>query len=139
MRGVTELNNVPISSIRTFQLTRLMRGVTIFQRSICLACFISTHTPHARRDQRRVGCIGCPMISTHTPHARRDSAEVGLPLGRRISTHTPHARRDYFQSTFTEFFLISTHTPHARRDNIHLKILLTTTCISTHTPHARRD
>ena len=39
------------SVLSTFQLTRLMRGVTVVQRDYDIAHFvISTHTPHARRD-----------------------------------------------------------------------------------------
>ena len=34
-------------------------------------------------------------ISTHTPHARRDNKQPsGAAKLHRISTHTPHARRD---------------------------------------------
>ena len=55
-----------------FLLTRLMRGVTSGGFERVGGVFISTHTPHARRDA--VGChIGdIFLISTHTPHARRD-------------------------------------------------------------------
>ena len=34
-----------------FQLTRLMRGVTFLLQHIPVGMRISTHTPHARRDQ----------------------------------------------------------------------------------------
>ena len=34
------------------------------------------------------------FISTHTPHARRDIALQSRTQHRMISTHTPHARRD---------------------------------------------
>ena len=72
-----------------------MRGVT----SLCNAQFlvfpISTHTPHARRDQTGDGGSGALCaISTHTPHARRDSLFSLLRSRKNISTHTPHARRD---------------------------------------------
>ena len=36
-----------------FQLTRLMRGVTMDVEEIAANPAISTHTPHARRDRRR--------------------------------------------------------------------------------------
>ena len=94
-----------------------MRGVTFAVKGEKQKFFISTHTPHARRD------LYLPMnnqpwvISTHTPHARRDVVETpvsknftsflltrlmrGVTGGGRstappkeISTHTPHARRD---------------------------------------------
>ena len=57
----------------SFQLTRLMRGVT---RLVCAHknfVEISTHTPHARRDEVLTGEISIVKISTHTPHARRDN------------------------------------------------------------------
>ena len=50
-----------------------MRGVTAFEMDFFLQDEISTHTPHARRDTRRMGSTPwLMMISTHTPHARRD-------------------------------------------------------------------
>ena len=36
--------------LSAFQLTRLMRGVTFFQFHDIITSWISTHTPHARRD-----------------------------------------------------------------------------------------
>ena len=57
----------------TFQLTRLMRGVTCCPSGCRQNIYISTHTPHARRDSPSMPqIICCPGISTHTPHARRD-------------------------------------------------------------------
>ena len=51
MRGVTGVGTKMPLGIVKFQLTRLMRGVTI----VCYYLpetdkYISTHTPHARRD-----------------------------------------------------------------------------------------
>ena len=50
-----------------------MRGVTVplYQKGI--HNIISTHTPHARRDDYSVLNILAEIISTHTPHARRDA------------------------------------------------------------------
>ena len=100
---------------------------------------ISTHTPHAGRDEYPTGAgVQCfrflltrPMrgatrsvlrkcvwdgISTHTPHAGRDLVKVKSGNGSFISTHTPHAGRDFlFQQVFLQS-PISTHTPHAGRD-----------------------
>ena len=50
-----------------------MRGVTILILSIFLLIKISTHTPHARRDEVHMTIKEMRTISTHTPHARRDS------------------------------------------------------------------
>ena len=72
MRGVTEQQQNTIKRI-IFLLTRLMRGVTYVCFGRASGCRISTHTPHARRDER-IGIDGEQYeISTHTPHARRDT------------------------------------------------------------------
>ena len=55
-------------------------------------------------------------ISTHTPHAGRDDKGNPRIEVRIISTHTPHAGRDQNLSDFLWTILISTHTPHAGRD-----------------------
>ena len=34
-------------------------------------------------------------ISTHTPHAGRDNSAIQKAAGANISTHTPHAGRDF--------------------------------------------
>ena len=52
-----------------------MRGVTLMMMDAQATTFISTHTPHARRDIALQSRTQHRMISTHTPHARRD------PLG----------------------------------------------------------
>ena len=49
-----------------------MRGVTFSLTLFCVQLFISTHTPHARRDLNTLNGTTCSIISTHTPHARRD-------------------------------------------------------------------
>ena len=51
MRGVTPSPAMIKVRIQSFQLTRLMRGVT-FEKTLTFPVEkISTHTPHARRDQ----------------------------------------------------------------------------------------
>ena len=138
MRGVTD-TKIDSLAAEVFQLTRLMRGVTGIDLITHVIFFISTHTPHARRD---VAVRELPMmsisISTHTPHARRDLTSSGLFPHTQISTHTPHARRDPQSSEENSLRIISTHTPHARRDHSSL-FGLSLAEISTHTPHARRD
>ncbi len=56
----------------SFLLTRLMRGVTSLALITVGKIAISTHTPHARRDELLVESGDITDISTHTPHARRD-------------------------------------------------------------------
>ena len=96
-----------------------MRGVTGMFIETDSGYIISTHTPHARRDERgRRTITETTVISTHTPHARRDPAEPEIkPQENKISTHTPHARRDNPHKGFHGHSIISTHTPHARRDS----------------------
>ena len=116
MRGVTD-TKIDSLAAEVFQLTRLMRGVTGIDLITHVIFFISTHTPHARRD---VAVRELPMmsisISTHTPHARRDPQSSEENSLRIISTHTPHARRDHSSLFGLSLAEISTHTPHARRD-----------------------
>ena len=83
-----------------FQLTRLMRGVTYIVDILFLPDIISTHTPHARRDDNYKSItFRCLFISTHTPHARRDAESPLRCAASAISTHTPHARRDRLSAT----------------------------------------
>ena len=49
MRGVTVSSVFNVPEL-IFQLTRLMRGVTLLVNAECALVIISTHTPHARRD-----------------------------------------------------------------------------------------
>ena len=139
-----------------------MRGVTVDNINFRNAFFISTHTPHARRDPLTYFSIHEPHISTHTPHARRDNINIHaavvpdkFQLTRlmrgvtvifqlfhdiiAISTHTPHARRDQPYEYGHPYTKISTHTPHARRDVSGCSFKNSSNHISTHTPHARRD
>ena len=51
MRGVTVIQRLQIADNSAFQLTRLMRGVTVHDLGNVLVLHISTHTPHARRDE----------------------------------------------------------------------------------------
>ena len=148
----------------TFQLTRLLRGVTFNKYLVARHALISTHTPLARRDTATGNGTVKSMISTHTPLARRDT-ELALcgrlcflyisthtPLARRdrinnhtrrillfISTHTPLARRDRNAAQRRKGETISTHTPLARRDAHKNQVLGLAIDISTHTPLARRD
>ncbi len=95
-----------------------MRGVTTKMVSLELEKFVSTHTPHARRDLIvDLSMLKYLKVSTHTPHARRDLQILQeLLTSSRVSTHTPHARRDAIFCTVEVVHDVSTHTPHARRD-----------------------
>ena len=94
MRGVTSITSSKLSAF-VFLLTRLMRGVTAFVWEQIQRLKISTHTPHARRDQIPPALDRQRIISTHTPHARRDMWDATNTFDNTISTHTPHARRDF--------------------------------------------
>ena len=118
MRGVTQ-KGCTISAWLQFQLTRLMRGVTMQRQSSALGFLISTHTPHARRDQAEPRERQRRTISTHTPHARRDFKEEKQQIQRkkfqltRLMRGVTNAIIGVSKET-----VISTHTPHARRDRI---------------------
>ena len=99
---------------------------------------ISTHTPHAGRDDR-VLFLRNDAIFQLTRPMRGATSDITFSVnGVRISTHTPHAGRDHIQIETCEDGKISTHTPHAGRDLICFP-WQTATHISTHTPHAGRD
>ena len=53
MRGVTNTRRRSHQKQFGFQLTRLMRGVTNIRKKTTPKYVISTHTPHARRDFMR--------------------------------------------------------------------------------------
>ena len=94
MRGVTWWFIVDTNNAMPFQLTRLMRGVTL-----PTALLLSGSLFQLTRLMRGVTTaswlvINLMNISTHTPHARRDVFNEYIYILFRISTHTPHARRD---------------------------------------------
>ena len=96
MRGVTlEARADDVSTLK-FLLTRLMRGVTV-SRLIFFFCFqaISTHTPHARRDER--WACGPAEVEFLLTRLMRGVTTIlqGGNFAKKISTHTPHARRDW--------------------------------------------
>ena len=138
MRGVT--NNTPHRyNVIVFQLTRLMRGVTLNAFCASFEPSISTHTPHARRDFFVLFLRNDVFQFQLTRLMRGVTGRLNAARVRSIiSTHTPHARRDKFCYSDSTDKDISTHTPHARRDLL-LRCPVLHLCISTHTPHARRD
>ena len=95
-----------------------MRGVTEIKRLGLTFKTISTHTPHARRDERVVDIAARLKRFLLTRLMRGVTVYIYVrECGYQISTHTPHARRDQDLTRECEFSLsISTHTPHARRD-----------------------
>ena len=116
MRGVTQFHAITIIN-KIFLLTRLMRGVTTFSLSNLGTSLISTHTPHARRDDyyRNKFAEDRKFLLTRLMRGVTELRDVGLPI-HYISTHTPHARRDPTAKRLNTSTWISTHTPHARRD-----------------------
>ena len=118
MRGVT-LYVCKVNFIRSrFQLTRLMRGVTLSTLSRWYTTHISTHTPLARRDFTVLtGCTFVSLISTHTPLARRD-AEVSVFKPIAFTFQLTRLLRGVTSpiAAFMSANDISTHTPLARRD-----------------------
>ena len=94
-----------------------MRGATRNGISKRGCDIISTHTPHAGRDDAGQVASVLFFISTHTPHAGRDANAAGyLQLTARISTHTPHAGRDKMYSNPLALFKnFNSHAPCGAR------------------------
>ena len=73
-------------------------------------------------------------ISTHTPHAgRNDISKTPKNIGF-ISTHTPHAGRNENCQTADGIIRISTHTPHAGRNDIVNKQFVPDKDFNSHAP-----
>ena len=146
---------------RAFQLTRPMRGATGLDFWATTRMSISTHTPHAGRDN--IPCKTFPQrlyFNSHAPCGARLQRSYRQRTFSHFNSHAPcgaRQRRDFPRIDGMEFQLtrpmrgatcrpakqklkrwISTHTPHAGRDqNQSSRFLLWG--ISTHTPHAGRD
>ena len=72
MRDVTSTNVHCFERI-AFLLTRPMRDVTLADQIDALIRRVSTHTPHAGRDDMTAEeAWEIARVSTHTPHAGRD-------------------------------------------------------------------
>ena len=71
MRGVTYPDVHGRYDMRKFQLTRLMRGVTVLVVKIFGFKHISTHTPHARRD-----ALPCVLNMVHDNFNSHASCEA---------------------------------------------------------------
>ena len=95
MRGVTEQRALALAFVYKFQLTRLMRGVTTGCSMCGFGIQISTHTPHARRDDSTKNSMCCQSKFQLTRLMRGVTNTLLIPSHiPEISTHTPHARRD---------------------------------------------
>ena len=145
-----------------FQLTRLMRGVTVTQACRWFIFVISTHTPHARRDEKPTFILiessdfnshaSCEAwrwaefmhkqnieISTHTPHARRDA--VTMQTERATRHFNSHASCEAWQddrSSDTGYRYFNSHAS-CEAWRLYSESVFLRDLISTHTPHARRD
>ena len=117
MRGATARIRISIAAVR-FLLTRPMRGATYFNLVCFPVIFISTHTPHAGRDNSPSSKYPKSlMISTHTPHAGRDSWIWSCSnCNDNFYSHAPCGARHVCDVVPTALQFISTHTPHAGRD-----------------------
>ena len=101
---------------------------------------ISTHTPHAGRDDTGVQ-LPTPDTDfySHAPcGARRYNENIELPMNRFLLTR-PMRGATNTAAVDGGVPLISTHTPHAGRDSNAFQIHHSDKQISTHTPHAGRD
>ena len=106
---------------------------------IILRHIISTHTPHARRDDRLTGNKNAYSISTHTPHARRDGIENRLPKNlHNFNSHASCEARQKLCDNMSAAFQFQL-TRLMRGATSRCRICQSVCSISTHTPHARRD
>ena len=105
----------------------------------CRAADFYSHAPcGARRYPVLVSCDH-GKISTHTPHAGRDQRDdEGNESDQKFLLTRPMRGATGNLSSALAINPISTHTPHAGRDGS-IKKLRNETKISTHTPHAGRD
>ena len=94
-----------------------MRGVTLNMVCVITDNFISTHTPHARRDTGEIGTnatlvkfLLTRLMRGVTPYSNRFKGMITFLLTRLMRGVTKRIFRN------TAITSISTHTPHARRD-----------------------
>ena len=154
-------NVLHLSVLVSFQLTRLMRGVTFGILIPTRYPIISTHTPHARRDYRSAFDRVENGISTHTPHARRDPPRWFSEL--RWCHFNSHASCEAWHEQLTRCeTVIKFQLTRLMRGVTYIFVNSILSCIfqltrlmrgvtyffnkplivihiSTHTPHARRD
>ena len=72
-----------------------MRDVTSRLFRISAQTLVSTHTPHAGRDDHNIERLtfDCPFLLTR-PMRDVTKGDSKNPSGTKVSTHTPHAGRD---------------------------------------------
>ena len=116
MRGVTVSVDYLIGRSE-FLLTRLMRGVTGGRRYGVRGFVISTHTPHARRDQRWKCCryTKRKFLLTRLMRGVTFHAAVIRRLCKFLLTRLMRGVTAELERSIADIE-ISTHTPHARRD-----------------------
>ena len=139
-----------------------MRGATFTELLELTSAAISTHTPHAGRDDlhrpgthhqlgfllprpmrgatsmRRSG-DGIRRISTHTPHAGRDQRLGGVRRGLGdFYSHAPCGARHIRIRSVAPILNFYSHAPCGARP-LNSAMMICSAPISTHTPHAGRD
>ncbi len=105
----------------TFQLTRPMRGATSTILTESRMTTISTHTPHAGRDDHFAWIPRAMFIFQLTRPMRGATANVNtFPDHAKISTHTPHAGRDGHVGLYVGGGLhFNSHAPCGARRSFH--------------------
>ena len=85
---------------------------------------ISTHTPHAGRNEEIADRLAGLIISTHTPHAGRNGTfpMISERLAN-FNSHAPCGAQPASACPHCGCIVISTHTPHAGRNCIYFFIL----------------
>ena len=84
-----------MNGLEIFLLTRPMRGATFQKLRGLKRDGISTHTPHAGRDESQIKMAEAQEnFYSHAPCGARPTRENMAGDPENISTHTPHAGRD---------------------------------------------
>ena len=116
IRGVTRCQHRGSSAL-SFLLTRLIRGVTGYVATATDLYYISTHTPHTRRDiNASHTCGNRKFLLTRLIRGVTTGAGVGRNGLTFLLTRLIRGVTDENLSRHEQAF-ISTHTPHTRRDS----------------------
>ena len=115
------MGSAGVGKTSPFLLTRPMRGATYITITVTRKDIeISTHTPHAGRDEELFDSFTVIDISTHTPHAGRDYCRGLAPadhfeflLTRLLRGATQDFRNELLRQPFllTRLLRGATYTP----------------------------
>ena len=129
-----------VFTIFSFQLTRLMRGVTDCFPVRVSVCDISTHTPHARRDWNALA-VFLYLTEFQLTRLMRGVTRSSQYYGDSTFHFNSHASCEAWLSAILDHYSDDNFNSHASCEAWRMTIAWkwNQRTISTHTPHARRD